>query len=154
MEKLNHFILWCKGWYEPINSTMDIFDEAVIALKLDDYVLCSRNNVINIVTNYIDELIDRNVFNGRPHYLKLQVWNQNVFHNMHLYNVSYEEAILLTLRHFFRFHIDKNTIKLNPPTYSRKLYKMGFVAPRLYGNSYKMQNHKVKNYFNRISEQG
>lgn len=107
MERLNNFILWCKGWYEPTDSTMDIFDEAVIALKLDDYVLCSRNNVIGIVTNYIDELIDRNVFDGRPSYLRLNVWNQNVFHNMHLYNVDYEEAVLITLKHFLCFILIK-----------------------------------------------
>ena len=50
--RLNNFILWCKGWYESIDSNADIFDEAVIALKLDDYVLCSRNNVIGIVTHH------------------------------------------------------------------------------------------------------
>lgn len=146
--RLNNFILWCKGWYESIDSNVDIFDEAVIALKLDDYVLCSRNNVIGIVTNYIDELIDKNAFDGHPYYLRLNVWNQNVFHNMHLYNVGYEEAVLITLKHFFMFHIDKNIIKLNPPTYSRKLYKMGFIAPKHFGNSYKLQNYKIKKLFN------
>lgn len=149
MTKLNHFILWCKGWYECVNSDMDIFDKAVTALKLDGYICCERRHVIGIVTNYIDELIDNDVFGGRCHYLRLHVWSQNIFHNMQLYNVGYEKATLITIKHFFAYHINTDDIKLDPPIYSRKLYKMGFVCPRHFGNSYKMCNHKVKKFFNK-----
>jgi hypothetical protein len=151
MERLNHFILWCKGWYESANPNLDLFDEAVIALKLDDYVCCKRNSVIGIVTNYLDFLLDKNVFDGCPYYLRLHVWNQNILRNMNLFNVEYEKAVLITLRHFFAYHID-DEIPLTTPTYSRKLYKMGFVCPKQFGNSYKMQNHKVKKYFNKYEK--
>lgn len=147
MTRLNHFILWCKGWYKSINPDMDIFDEAVVALRLDNYFCCGRNNVIGIVTKYIDELIDKDVFDGRPGYLRFTTWNQNISRNIHWYKVSYDEAVLIVLKNFFAYHIDKGIFQLNPPTYSRRLFKMGFVAPRHFGNSYKMCNHKAKKFF-------
>ena len=37
------------------------------------------------------------------------------------------------------------------PKYSRKLYKLGFIAPTYFGNSYKMANYKVNKIFNNKS---
>ena len=48
----------------------------------------------------------------------------------------------------FKYELTKDNIKLNPPVYSRKLYKMGFVAPKYFGNSYKMANYKANKFFN------
>ena len=145
--RLNNFILWCKGWYIPTDKYIDIFEQAAMALKLDGYVLATRKYVVDIALNYIDELVDKNVFNGRPNYLRCHVWNQNVCIMMHLHNVDYNKAVLMVVRNFFAFHIDNTVMTLNPPVYSRELYKLGFVAPKEYGNSYKMANSKVKEIF-------
>ena len=145
--RLNNFILWCKGWYIPTDKYCDIFDQAAIALKLDGYIFATRNDIVGITLNYIDELVDNNVFKRRPNYLRHLVWNQNVCQMMHLHNVDYNKAVLMVVRNFFAYNIDNTVMTLNPPVYSRELYKMGFVPPRVYGNSYKMANSKVKVFF-------
>lgn len=149
--RLNHFILWCKGWYIPTDEHIDLFEQAVIALKLDGYTYASKEDVIGVVLNYIDYIVDSDIFNGRPNYLKMHVWNQNICRMMHIYDITYDNAVLMVLCNFFRYHIDKTNIILTPPEYSRKLYKMGFKAPSEYGNSYKMTNHKITNFFNRAN---
>ena len=54
--RLNNFILWCKNWYQPIDSRMNIVTQAQKILTLDGYLSC--NNPICITLNYIDELVD------------------------------------------------------------------------------------------------
>lgn len=136
--KLNHFILWCKGWYEPTKE-QDLFEQALLALKLDGYELARINDVLNIITNYVDDLVyDKEL---RP--IRLMEWNNTISTYMIMQGHTYRNALLLNLRNLFRY----TSFKLEPPVYSRKLYKMGFVCPRHFGNSYKMCNHKVKKFF-------
>lgn len=146
MTRLNHFILWRKGWYVCINDK-DMFDQAVDMLTLDGYICCQRRNVIGIVLRYIDTLKEKGSIHPQTHYLLHSTWHSSITHNIQTYNVDYEKAVLITIKHFFAFHIERNDFPLEPPTYSRKLYKMGFVCPRHFGNSYKMCNHKVKKFF-------
>jgi hypothetical protein len=139
--RLNNFILWCKGWYESVNDEMDIITEARKILTLDDYLSC--NNPISIALCYIDELVGKGVI--KP--MRLLVWNEEIVKYMSMYNVNYNEALLYRIRNFFAFECDK--LPLNPPIYSRKLYKMGFVTPKHFGNSYKMANYKANKFFNK-----
>ena len=64
-----------------------------------------------------------------------------------MYNVNYNEALLYKVRNFFAFECNK--LPLTPPVYSRKLYKLGFVAPTHFGNSYKLANYKANKFFNK-----
>ena len=57
--KLNNFILWCKGWYQPIKSDVDFIIQAQKALVLDGYLPC--NNPIDISLIFIDELVEKNI---------------------------------------------------------------------------------------------
>ena len=61
MEKnrLNNFILWCKGWYQPIKTDMDFIVQAQKSLVLDGYMPC--NNPISISLNFIDELVEKKI---------------------------------------------------------------------------------------------
>ena len=146
MEKLNHFILWCKGWYEPIDETVGLQEQVCEILKLDGYTLCRPKDVIGIVSRYVDELIDTGVISSRDYYFRMEIWNQTVWNNMNLYDLDFKSTVLLNFKRYFAYHF-KGT--LDPPTYSRRLYKMGFVAPSHFGNSYKMQNYKAKKFFNK-----
>ncbi len=143
MEKirLNNFILWCKGWYQPIKTDMDFVAQAQKALVLDGYLPC--NNPISIALIFIDELVAKVL--TEP--IRLSVWNEEIVKYMSMYNVNYNEALLYRIRNFFAFECDK--LPLIPPIYSRKLYKLGFVAPSYFGNSYKMQNYKVNKVWKR-----
>ena len=134
--KLNNFILWCKGWYVSVNNE-DIYRQAQKALSLDGYLV--ECNVIYIVLNYIDELIQ----NKKIEPFRLSTWHDNIARNMLWYNVNYKTALLNTIVDFFCYEFEN----VQPPIYSRKLYKLGFVAPKHFGNSYKMQNYKVNKFF-------
>lgn len=138
--KLNNFILWCKNWYQPIDNNMDIITEAQKILTLDNYLPC--NNPISIALTYIDELVKKGI--TKP--IRLQDWNENIIIGMTVHNLTYNESLLYCIRHFFAFECTK--LPLMPPIYSRKLYKLGFVAPTRFGNSYKLANYKVNKFFN------
>lgn len=137
--RLNNFILWCKGWYQPIDNSMDIITEARKILTLDDYLPC--NNPISIALIFIDELVDKGVI--KP--IRLQVWNEDIIRWMSMFNMNYNEALLFVIKSFFTFECFK--LPLTPPIYSRKVYKLGFVGPSRMGNSYKMLNYKANKFF-------
>lgn len=139
--KLNHFRLWCKNWYQPIDSKVDIITEARKILTLDGYLSC--NNPITISLNYIDDLVKDGII--QP--ISLLVWNEEIVRYMSVYDFNYNEALLYRIRDFFAFECNK--LPLNPPVYSRKIYKLGFVAPTNFGNSYKLANYKANKFFNK-----
>ena len=158
INRLNNFILWTKGWYrhprytkkEDIikNSKRTDFDDVKMILKLDGYDVKKNSDVLKILLNYIDDLNDMGITSGMSE-LRMFVWNSNIEKYMNWTRGDYERSLLSVIREFFAYSITKEHIKLNPPIYSRKLYKMGFVAPTHLGNSYKMCNSKVKRIFNK-----
>ena len=137
--RLNNFILWCKNWYVSINNE-DIITQAKKILQLDGYL--SINNPISIALNYIDELVEKGIIPP----IKMQVWNEGITENMHYYNLSYDASLLYQIKHYFMF-ISNDKITISPPNYSKKTYKLGFIAPKEFGNSYTMNNFKAKKYF-------
>ena len=145
--RLNNFILWCKGWYVNVDKGADEFELALKALKLDGYKFATTNDITNIVLNYIDDLIDNNIIKRNIRYLCHSVWNSEINRNMNLFQCDYHHALLYTIKNFFAFEITKKEITLIPPTYTRELYKLGFVAPKHFGNSYKMANFKTHYFF-------
>ena len=142
--RLNNFILWCKGWYVSTKNE-DIIVQAQKILQLDEYLAC--NNPISIVLNYMDELVEK----GTIPPIRLLSWNSDIVNYMRIYNFSYEESVLFQVRNYFKFNVSGDDIVLIPPKYSRKLYKLGFIAPTDFGNSYKMANYKVNKFFNKKS---
>ena len=77
--RLNHFILWCKGWYQPIKTDADFITQAQKSLVLDGYMSC--NNPIPISLNFIDELVEKNIISP----IRLNVWSQEIYKYMNLY---------------------------------------------------------------------
>jgi hypothetical protein len=66
---------------------------------------------------------------------------------MSIYNINYNEALLYRIRNFFVFECGK--LPLVPPIYSRQIYKLGFIAPKNLGSSYKLANYKAHRFFNK-----
>ena len=152
--RLNNFILWCKGWYESTNDSKDYFNEVKEILKLDGYEFArNKQDVLSIVLHYMDDLIDAGIISSSQRPLKMAVWHSELQKYIIWMKGDYDLATLCVIRDFFRFSITRKDIKLDPPVYSRKVYKMGFVCPRIYGNSYKLCNHKVKKLFNNFNNQ-
>lgn len=146
--RLNNFILWCKNWYDPIDKNMNVFDQVKAALYLDGYqFIQTRHDVMNIILGFMDDLSDSKILGDHP--FRLQRFYQDVQSNKHWYQMPSDEAFLWAIRNYFAFSIGSKDVKLNPPVYNRKVYKLGFVGPRHMGNSYKMLNHKANNFFNK-----
>lgn len=145
MEKirLNNFILWCKGWYQPIETDINFIAQAQKALVLDGYMPC--NNPISISLGFIDELVEKNIISP----IKLNIWDQEINKYMNLYKLDYHNAILFKIKMFFAFEIEQDAISLNPPIYNKTIYKLGFIGPKNLGNSYKMLTYKANKYFNK-----
>ena len=141
LKRLNHFILWCKGWYEPSHSMSDI-EQARIALILDGY-LCpkSDNAVISILLNNLDALIKADIFR-----INLALFYSEIQKYQDLYNMSYNESILQLIKSKFAFELPRKVYEIEPPIYNRELFKKGFVAPKHFGNSYKLANYKAKKF--------
>lgn len=138
--RLNNFVLWCKTWYQSIDDRVDIITQARKILTLDGYLSC--NNPIAISLNYIDDLVKDGII--KP--IKLMRWNEEIVMYMSMYNINYNEALLYRIRNFFAFECGK--LPLDPPIYSRKIYKLGFIAPKQLGGSYKLANYKANKFFN------
>lgn len=145
MEKirLNNFILWCKGWYQPIQPDVDFITQAQKSLVLDGYLSC--NNPISISLIFIDELVEKNIISP----IKLHTWNEEINKYMNLYQLDYHNAVMFKIKNFFAFEIERYTLTLNPPVYNRATYKLGFVGPKHMGNSYKMLTYKANKFFNK-----
>lgn len=139
--RLNHFILWCKNWYEPIDTKVDLFKQAQTILVLDGYN--SFCEPVSVSLNYIDDLVK----DGTIKPIRLMEWNAEIVNTMCSRNVDYYEALLYRIRNFFAFECTK--LPLVPPIYSRKIYKLGFIAPTYFGNSYKLANYKANKFFNK-----
>lgn len=145
--RLNHFILWCKNWYDPIDKNMNVFDQVKAALYLDGYQFIeNRHDVMNIILGFMDDLTESKILGERP--FSMQRFYQDTQHNKHWYKMSDDEAFLWAIRNYFAFSIGSKEVTLNPPVYNRKVYKLGFVGPRHMGNTYKMLNHKANKFFN------
>ena len=99
------------------------------------------NNPISIALNYIDDLVK----DGTIPPIRLMMWNEEIVKAMFTYEMNYHEALLYRIRNFFAFECVK--LPLTPPVYSRKVYKLGFIAPDHFGNSYKLSNYKARKYF-------
>ena len=140
--RLNNFILWCKGWYRPVKDELPIFEQAKIALRLDGYELIKHeNDVLNIVTLFVDDLVESKTI--RP--LKTQILFQEINRYKYWYKATDNEALLWFFHDYFAYELTKKELKLNPPIYNRRLFKLGFKGPHNLGNSYKMLNYKAKN---------
>ena len=148
--RLNHFILWCKGWYKTTNDEMTLFDEAKLALSLDEYIFCRSNtDVLSIVSRFIDEFNEYLVSIDKKPYSQYDLV-RDLYQNM-IYGFSYEESILMAYRNFLGFDTSRKDILLEPPTYSKALRKKGFVHENKIGMTYKQANNYAKKFFQKIS---
>ena len=127
---------------------MTLFDKAKLALNLDEYICCRSNaDVLTIVTIFIDEFNEYRISTGKA-YLNHRLLLDGINRKMR-YGFSYEESILLTYRDFLAFDCTRKEITLQPPVYSKKLRKKGFIHENKQGMTYKQANKYAQKFFNR-----
>lgn len=143
--RLNNFILLCKGWYRPVKDELPIFEQAKKALYLDGYIcIAHENSVLEIITSFVDDLVESKTI--KP--IRTQIMFQNINRYKYWCKSTDNEALLWFFRDYFAYELTSKELKLNPPTYNRRLFKLGFRGSSNIGDSYKMLNYKAKEYFN------
>ena len=123
---LNHFILYCKGWYEITDNK---FEDLKKILQLDDFIPSTESDVLSIVLNryekdfkdrlrlidFITDLHPKNVWKI-GYYTKGN--NNWIKDNEKLSEYDYYTAVLYKIMSDYRFK--ELETKLTPPKYSKE----------------------------------
>lgn len=153
---LNHFALFSKGWYSPVNDDEDLLTTVKHVLALDGYEFISNyNDVLCILLSEIDRY-NKYMDSVNARTLDLfTLWKEsseekNLWHK----DISNEEAIVRVIAKFLRY-MDSKYIKLQCPVYNRKLIKKYgltlqpfFYKKSKQGTTYKEMNRVANKYFN------
>ena len=148
---LNHFVLYSKGWYRPVEREIDVFKVYKRVLELDGYSFIENmNDVVMIVMVEFTSFNDFCKENKRFNYSILTFF-ERVHQSIVFYNLDYQVAIVETIKSFFR-EAEGSYINLKPPFYDRKLYKKGLMFNSLFsfpkiGQTYKEQNKIANSVF-------
>lgn len=155
---LNHFALWCKGWYRPTNEKATLEETLKIVFELDGYTFAERmNDFLTIVLTEFDPYCKwLSEYNKK--YCTIQMLCQNAinyekYNEMHGYSVSFAECMFYAIVDFFRY-IDNKNIKLKKPIYNRALrtkglcFRQGFRKD-YHGMTYAEQNRIASKMFDK-----
>ena len=146
---LSHFVLWCKGWYKPVDSLEPIEVTLSRVLKLDGRSFVkSLKDVLIIVLNELEpynEWLSKN--NRNP--LKLTT----IYHEASQYEVgkafqgegcTAEGAVIYAIKNFFMGK-GGNDIVLEKPFYSKNLRKQGLEFHQAFRKSYQGMTYTEQN---------
>lgn len=151
--KLNHFILYCKGWYRSVEEEIDSYELYRRVLSLDGYgFLKTKQDILRLLLMELDHY---NEFLIKNNYKQLEFFRliENTIHTQCFYNLSFEESIIKSIIEVFLYYADCEQIELSKPFYDRKLYKKGLKFSMLIGfpkngMTYKEQNNFADKIFN------
>lgn len=153
---LNHFVLWCKGWYRPTDllEPTEVTLSKVMALDGYSYAKTMREILCVVLTEF-ESYNDWLKANGK-HYLTLSGFCNDIFglrRKMELSGKEYtiEKLMLYSISVFF-MERGKDDIVLKAPVYSRKLFKKGLAFNQTFrrnynGMTYAEQNRYAKSVF-------
>lgn len=148
--KLNNFVLWCKGWYTPIDKEMNIWDQLRLMLILDGYgFIKSRKDILAICLSYFSEYCDK--MREINHFVlcsRIDYFLSEVGKNKHFYSLDDETAIIYTLKH--AFYCDNKLDLIGPVIYNKSFQ----FVPSCYtpGMTYKEMNKIAKKHFKQIND--
>lgn len=138
--RLNHFILWCKHWYEPVDKDEDVFTTLKKVLSLDGYVFINNKfDSINIITLFFEEFCET-----KPGLLRISRFYDMIQTSQRIYNKDFEESWIMAIKALFAYDVTNKDVKLIPPTYSRKLFKLGLKGPEHLGKTYTQLNKNAQ----------
>lgn len=148
---LNHFALYCKGWYEPLDKSEDLFEFVSKILYMDGYRFAkTKTDVLNILLAEMDRYNSWMIEN-KNHYLKFQsFYIQKEQYKQWPYNLNDDVATLKVIISFISQR-SKSEIRLSKPIYNRKLFKNGIIYDHggKIGMTYKEKNNIVSKIFDR-----
>ena len=143
---ISNFVLYSKGWYQPVNKGEDEFAFIKKILALDDYpFLTNEQDVVLFLLSKVDEYneyIIEKTHTYRP--LRLNIFESEVDRYMKIYGYSRRMAQIAAIRSFF---LGQSSIKLQKPIFNRKLYKKGIKFGNWKpGMTYKEMNKFVEKF--------
>lgn len=143
---ISNFVLYSKGWYQPVNKGEDEFAFIKKILALDDYpFLTNEQDVVLFLLSKVDdynEYINRVKFNGRI--LRLNIFESETNRYMITFGYNRQMAQIAAIKSFFLGIAD---IKLQKPIFNRKLYKKGIKFGNWKpGMTYKEMNKFVEKF--------
>lgn len=147
--RINHFILWCKHWYVPVDTNMSLLEQCKRILKLDEYVCVKTfGDVLCILTKFIDDYNQYLVSKGEWPFTHMRLLD-SINKNMYIYKMDYPEAVIYAYRDFLAYDTDREHMTLERPKYNKELYKLGFKYSSKHGETYKECNRIAKDFFNK-----
>lgn len=131
----NDIVLYAKGWYEKSDNISS--DLGYLFSKIYAWTPKSDEEVAHFMLITIDTLYEQLgvsfTTNGYGKYNNsFASFHEEIKRRMHLYNVSYEKAIILWTMSIL-MQLDKEQIKLNAPKYGKKEH---FRMGRAFGGKY------------------
>lgn len=146
---LNHFVLWCKGWYKPVDSLEPIEVTLSRVLKLDGYSFVkSLKDVLIIVLHELDsynEWLNEN--NRYPLKLTTICYEASQYEERKAFQgkaCTAEEAVIYAIKNFF-MEKSGNDIVLEKPFYSKNLRKQGLEFHQMLRKSYQGMTYTEQN---------
>lgn len=149
---LNHFLLWCKGWYtmpktkEDVNE--DLFEVLKSVLALDNYSThyMTLKDFTDIILNCFEKY-NLWCFSEKLNYVRMTQFFDTV-NRYESYSYNRNAAIIMAVRVYFQ-GLEKGRYCLKKPVYSKKLFKKyGLIIGNLFsspkkGMTYKEMNHEA-----------
>lgn len=146
---LNHFVLWCKGWYRPTNDKATLEETLRIVFALDGYPFAKKmGDFLNIILTEFE-----------PYYKWVREHNNGICFNMqmlcknaidyetynetHGHSVSFAECMFYAIAGFFRYR--GKDIRLEKPIYSRELRTKGLCFRQAYRGNYHGMTYAEQN---------
>jgi hypothetical protein len=131
----NDIVLYAKGWYEKSDNISN--DLGYLFSKIYAWTPESDEEVAHFMLLTIDKLYEQLgvsfTTNGYGKYNNsFASFHEEINRRMHLYEVSYEKAIILWAMSIL-MQLDRNQIKLNAPKYGKKEH---FRMGRAFGGKY------------------
>lgn len=146
---LNHFVLWCKGWYRPTNDKATLEETLKIVFELDGYK--NAKTMEDFVTIAINKFEPYNKWlyeNGRNccniSSFCFRAMDYERYNNMNGYYVSVCDSMFYSLVDFLR-SVDNKDIKLKKPIYNRELRTKGLCFRQSFIKDYQGMTYAEQN---------
>lgn len=146
---VNHFVLWCKGWYTSVNHKEDLNEDLENTLKsvlaLDDYSTYYMNmkDFAVILLNRFEEY-NLWCLQNKLHYISMSNFFSTVKRYKD-YGYNDDSSVIMTIRSYFQ-SLSSDVCRLEKPVFSKNLRrKYGLVKGSLFSGQKKGQTYAEMN---------
>jgi hypothetical protein len=114
----NDLALYAKGWYERKNLVKDI---SYIFKTIYGYTPDNKHDLASMMFRVLDKLRDHTEPGERYWWTSLSSLDDHITHNMHMYNVDRDEAVVYTTLSIL-MEMEASVLCLKKPVYGKKMH--------------------------------